>query len=236
MDLANASPKQMRALAAEIAANDDDRLADFVDSLKARLVTCPLDNGAFRDEIFVLGVNLSKSAVLQSAGASRIASALSGVSPTVVEVFLEGVEKDLAERVRAEIQNSRQAARKAARSTGRATGHFPDKFKAARQVRQRKLRFAGIVSQASSVVVHRVDPTRVSMGVKVIRGTVEERPAEGEIVAVSSVTSSKKGRIAALDVKVGDRVRYGKSSGTVVKVGGEDLLIVKDSDVRGNIG
>lgn len=67
----------------------------------------------------------------------------------------------------------------------------------------------------------------------IIPDTVKEKPQEGEILAVGSGTRDEMGKLIPLDVKAGDRVLYGKWSGTEVKVDGEDLLIVKESDILG---
>lgn len=69
--------------------------------------------------------------------------------------------------------------------------------------------------------------------VLVRRVEAEEKPAEGEIVAVGTGARAENGTITPMDVKVGDRVLFGKWSGTEVKVGGEDLLIMKESDILG---
>ena len=66
--------------------------------------------------------------------------------------------------------------------------------------------------------------------------TAKEKPQEGEIVAVGSGARDESGKIVALDVKVGDRVLFGKWSGTEVKINGEDLLIMKEADIMGIIG
>ncbi|MEW5703691.1 MAG: co-chaperone GroES [Pseudomonadota bacterium] len=67
----------------------------------------------------------------------------------------------------------------------------------------------------------------------IIPDTVKEKPQEGEILAVGSGTRDEMGKLIPLDVKAGDRVLYGKWSGTEVKIDGEDLLIVKESDILG---
>ena len=69
-----------------------------------------------------------------------------------------------------------------------------------------------------------------------IPDTAKEKPAEGEIVAVGSGIRAEDGKVTPLDVKAGDRVLFGKWSGTEVKVGGEDLLIMKESDILGILG
>jgi len=86
------------------------------------------------------------------------------------------------------------------------------------------------------VVVRRVDSEEKTAGGIIISDTAKEKPSEGEIVAVGNGARDESGKVVALDVKVGDRVLFGKWSGTEVKVGGEDLLIMKESDIMGVIG
>ncbi|MBP1842286.1 chaperonin GroES [Rhizobium petrolearium] len=86
------------------------------------------------------------------------------------------------------------------------------------------------------VVVRRVESEEKTRGGIIIPDTAKEKPAEGEIVAVGPGARDDSGKIAALDVKVGDRVLFGKWSGTEVKINGEDLLIMKETDIMGIIG
>ena len=86
------------------------------------------------------------------------------------------------------------------------------------------------------VVVKRVESEEKTKGGIIIPDTAKEKPAEGEIIAVGSGVRDDKGALVALDVKVGDRVLFGKWSGTEVKLNGEDLLIMKESDIMGVIG
>ena len=86
------------------------------------------------------------------------------------------------------------------------------------------------------VVVRRVESEAKTKGGIIIPDTAKEKPQEGEIVAVGTGTRDDKGSLVALDVKAGDRVLFGKWSGTEVKVNGEDLLIMKESDIMGVIG
>ncbi|GGF97177.1 MULTISPECIES: co-chaperone GroES [Rhizobiaceae] len=86
------------------------------------------------------------------------------------------------------------------------------------------------------VVVKRVESEEKTKGGIIIPDTAKEKPAEGEIIAVGSGARDDKGALVALDVKVGDRVLFGKWSGTEVKLNGEDLLIMKESDIMGVIG
>ena len=86
------------------------------------------------------------------------------------------------------------------------------------------------------VVVRRVESEEKTKGGIIIPDTAKEKPQEGEIVAVGSGARDESGKVVALDVKVGDRVLFGKWSGTEVKLNGEDLLIMKEADIIGIIG
>ena len=86
------------------------------------------------------------------------------------------------------------------------------------------------------VVVRRIEAEEKTKGGIIIPDTAKEKPAEGEIIAVGSGVRDDHGKIVPLDVKVGDRVLFGKWSGTEVKLNGEDLLIMKESDVMGILG
>jgi chaperonin GroES len=83
------------------------------------------------------------------------------------------------------------------------------------------------------VVVRRVKGEEKSKGGIYIPDTVQEKPQEGEIVAVGPGARDEAGRTVPLDVKAGDRVLFGKWSGTEVKIDGEELLIMKESDIMG---
>lgn len=85
------------------------------------------------------------------------------------------------------------------------------------------------------VVVRRVDSEEKTAGGIIIPDTAKEKPQEGEIVAVGNGARDDSGNTVALDVKAGDRVLFGKWSGTEVKIDGEDLLIMKESDIMGVI-
>ena len=85
------------------------------------------------------------------------------------------------------------------------------------------------------VVVRRIDAKEKSAGGIIIPDTVKEKPMEGEIVATGPGARNEQGTIVALEVKAGDRVLFGKWSGTEVKLDGEDLLIMKESDLMGII-
>jgi chaperonin GroES len=86
------------------------------------------------------------------------------------------------------------------------------------------------------VVVRRVESEAKTKGGIIIPDTAKEKPQEGEVVAVGSGARDESGKLVALDVKAGDRVLFGKWSGTEVKLGGEDLLIMKEADIMGIIG
>ena len=83
------------------------------------------------------------------------------------------------------------------------------------------------------VLVKRVEEETKTKGGIIIPDTVKEKPQEGEVIAVGSGARDDSGKIVPLDVKVGDRILFGKWSGTEVKIEGEDLLIMKESDVLG---
>jgi chaperonin GroES len=85
------------------------------------------------------------------------------------------------------------------------------------------------------IVVRRVDSEEKTKGGIIIPDTAKEKPQEGEVIAVGPGARDEHGQITALDVKVGDRVLFGKWSGTEIKLDGEDLLIMKESDVMGVI-
>jgi len=85
------------------------------------------------------------------------------------------------------------------------------------------------------VVVRRVDEIEKTAGGILIPDTAREKPTEGEVVAVGPGVRSEDGKIHALDVKTGDRVLFGKWSGNEVKLDGEDLIIMKESDIMGVI-
>jgi chaperonin GroES len=83
------------------------------------------------------------------------------------------------------------------------------------------------------VLVRRVTAEEKTAGGIIIPDTAKEKPQEGEIVAVGSGTLNDKGELRPLDVKAGDRILFGKWSGTEVKLNGEELLIMKESDIMG---
>jgi chaperonin GroES len=86
------------------------------------------------------------------------------------------------------------------------------------------------------VVVRRVESEEKTKGGIIIPDTAKEKPQEGEIIAVGSGARDEAGKLVPLDVKAGDRILFGKWSGTEVKLNGEDLLIMKESDIMGVIG
>ena len=86
------------------------------------------------------------------------------------------------------------------------------------------------------VVVRRVDSEAKSAGGIIIPDTAKEKPSEGIIEGVGPGARDERGKIVELDVKVGDRILFGKWSGTEVKLDGKDLLIMKESDIMGIIG
>ena len=85
------------------------------------------------------------------------------------------------------------------------------------------------------VVVRRIEADQKTAGGIIIPDSAQEKPSEGEIVAVGDGARDDDGDRIALDVKAGDRVLFGKWSGTEVKIDGEDLLIMKESDIMGVI-
>jgi chaperonin GroES len=83
------------------------------------------------------------------------------------------------------------------------------------------------------VVVRRIDNDEKTSGGIIIPDTAQEKPQEGEVVAVGPGARDDDGELVALDVKAGDRILFGKWSGTEVKLEGEELLIMKESDIMG---
>jgi chaperonin GroES len=83
------------------------------------------------------------------------------------------------------------------------------------------------------VLVRRVESEQKTAGGIIIPDTAQEKPMEGEIIAVGSGRVSEEGKVTPLDVKEGNRIIFGKWSGTEVKVNGEELLIMKESDIMG---
>ena len=83
------------------------------------------------------------------------------------------------------------------------------------------------------VLVRRVEEEQKTAGGIIIPDTAKEKPQQGEVLAVGPGARDEKGELQALDVKVGDRILFGKWSGTEVKLNGEELLIMKESDIMG---
>jgi chaperonin GroES len=85
------------------------------------------------------------------------------------------------------------------------------------------------------VLVRRIEAEEKTAGGIIIPDTAKEKPQEGEVIAVGPGARDETGKLVALDVKVGDRILFGKWSGTEIKLNGEDLLIMKEADVMGVI-
>lgn len=85
------------------------------------------------------------------------------------------------------------------------------------------------------VIVRRLEDERTSPGGIVIPDTVAEKPMQGEVVAAGKGKINESGDIRPLDVKAGDKILFGKYSGTEVKVNGEDLLVMREDDIMGVI-
>jgi chaperonin GroES len=85
------------------------------------------------------------------------------------------------------------------------------------------------------VVIRRLTAEERTTGGIIIPDTVQEKPMQGEVIAVGSGARNEQGQVVALDVKAGDRILFGKWSGTEVKLDGEELLIMKESDIMGVI-
>ncbi|WP_262297536.1 co-chaperone GroES [Microvirga sesbaniae] len=83
------------------------------------------------------------------------------------------------------------------------------------------------------IVVRRIDAEEKTAGGIIIPDTAKEKPQQGEVIAVGPGARNEQGQLVPLDVRAGDRVLFGKWSGTEVKIDGEDLLIMKESDVMG---
>ena len=85
------------------------------------------------------------------------------------------------------------------------------------------------------VLVKRVESEEKTAGGIIIPDTAKEKPMEGEVVAIGSGTRNETGSLIPLDVKAGDRILFGKWSGTEIKVAGQDYLVMKESDIMGII-
>ncbi|MDD2739477.1 MAG: co-chaperone GroES [Methylomonas lenta] len=86
------------------------------------------------------------------------------------------------------------------------------------------------------VVVKRVEEETKTAGGIVLPGSAAEKPSEGEVLAVGSGKALDNGQVRALEVKVGDKVLFGKYSGTEVKVDGEQLIVMREEDIMGILG
>ncbi|HEY0147753.1 MAG TPA: co-chaperone GroES [Allosphingosinicella sp.] len=86
------------------------------------------------------------------------------------------------------------------------------------------------------VLVRRIEAEAKTAGGIIIPDTAKEKPQEGEVISVGSGTKAEDGTVTPLDVKAGDRILFGKWSGTEVRLNGEDLLIMKESDILGIVG
>ena len=86
------------------------------------------------------------------------------------------------------------------------------------------------------VLVRRIEAEAKTAGGIIIPDTAKEKPQEGEVISVGSGTRGEDGTVTPLDVKAGDRILFGKWSGTEVRLNGEDLLIMKESDILGIVG
>jgi chaperonin GroES len=86
------------------------------------------------------------------------------------------------------------------------------------------------------VLVRRVEAEEKTAGGIIIPDSAKEKPQEGEVIAIGTGTRDESGKLVPLDVKVGDRILFGKWSGTDVRLDGEDLLIMKESDILGITG
>jgi chaperonin GroES len=85
------------------------------------------------------------------------------------------------------------------------------------------------------VMIRRIDPAAKTTGGIIIPDTAQEKPMEGEVVAAGPGARNEKGALVPLSVKAGDRILFGKWSGTEIKLDGEDLLIMAESDIMGVI-
>ena len=86
------------------------------------------------------------------------------------------------------------------------------------------------------VLVRRVEADDKTSGGIIIPDTAKEKPSQGEVIAVGPGGRDEAGKLIPIDIKVGDRVLFGKWSGTEVKIDGEDLIIMKESDILGIVG
>src|SRR5438045_9663533 len=85
------------------------------------------------------------------------------------------------------------------------------------------------------VLIRRIEAAEKSAGGIIIPDTAKEKPQEGEVVAVGAGSKNEEGKITPLDVKAGDKILFGKWSGTEVKIDGEDLIIMRERDIIGRV-
>src|SRR5438046_6335930 len=116
---------------------------------------------------------------------------------------------------------------RAKKSTG---GRFPPQPKLRHLTRRSPMKFRPLHDR---VVVKRIDAEAKSAGGIIIPDTAQEKPSLGEIIAVGPGGRDEAGKLIPIDLKVGDRVLFGKWSGNEVKIDGQDLLIMKESDIMG---
>src|SRR5574338_608932 len=102
--------------------------------------------------------------------------------------------------------------------------------------RKRGFRPMGFRPLHDRVLVRRVEAEEKTSGGIIIPDTAKEKPQEGEVIAVGTGARSDDGKLTPLDVKAGDKILFGKWSGTEVKIDGEDLIIMKESDILGIVG
>ena len=89
---------------------------------------------------------------------------------------------------------------------------------------------------ADRILVRRIEEKETVRGGIIIPDTAKEKPQEGEVVAAGTGLRADDGKVTPLDVKAGDKILFGKWSGTEVKINGEDVLIMKESDILGIVG
>jgi chaperonin GroES len=102
--------------------------------------------------------------------------------------------------------------------------------------RKRGLRPMGFRPLHDRVLVRRVEAEAKTAGGIIIPDTVQEKPQEGEVISVGTGARADDGKVTPLDVKAGDKILFGKWSGTEVKIDGEDLIIMKETDILGIVG
>ena len=107
---------------------------------------------------------------------------------------------------------------------------LPDPPNFLRKPQEERMKFRPLHDR---VVVERIDPEAKSAGGIIIPDTAQEKPSQGEIIAVGPGGRDESGKLIPIDLKVGDRVLFGKWSGTEVKLDGVDFLIMKESDIMG---